>query len=98
MKRGIVFLSLCALVLAGIDAVPVHAWHARGHMTVALIAYRQLNEQQQKQVREILKTHPHYKEFLTQQMPPDGKIDEWMVMQAAIWPDWVRTHHAEEFS
>lgn len=70
-------------------------WHERGHMSVALLAYRQLDATQQKKIQEILKQHPHFAEFLSAGKPTDAPADEWLVMQAAIWPDWIRFHHQE---
>jgi hypothetical protein len=61
-------------------------------MTVALIAYRQLDASQQKKVQDILKQHPHFDAFLSTNRPQDATADEWVVMQAAIWPDWVKEH------
>jgi hypothetical protein len=68
-------------------AQPAAAWHERGHMTVALLAYRQLDQTQQKKVQTILKGHPHYGEFLAADRPADARLEEWVVMQAAVWPD-----------
>jgi hypothetical protein len=65
-------------------------------MTVALIAYRQLDRPQQKAIQQILKAHPHFNEFLNAKPPADADPEEWIVMQAAIWPDWVRSHHKQE--
>jgi hypothetical protein len=67
------------------------AWHDPGHMTVALIAYRNLGEADQGAIREILKQHPHYNLHLSRGAPAHANLDEWVVMQAATWPDWVRS-------
>jgi hypothetical protein len=68
-------------------------------MAVALIAYRQLDADQKKKVQSILKEHPHFGEFLSAKRPQDAPPDEWIVMQAAVWPDWVRPNnpHSKEF-
>src|SRR5262249_6032357 len=95
MKRSLIG-PLVAVLLVGVATRPANAWHDRGHMTVALIAYRQLEAPQQKKVQEILKEHPHFKEFLKACRPADAPADEWVVMRAAIWPDWVRHHHTDE--
>jgi hypothetical protein len=68
----------------------LYAWHATGHMTVALIAYRQLSENQQAQIGELLKHHPHYQLYLTDQTPPNVETAEWAFLRAACWPDFVR--------
>src|SRR4051794_32423010 len=95
MPRRLLF-AFVAVLLVGVTVRPAAAWHDRGHKTVALVAYRQLNDGQKKKVLDILKGHPHYKEFLSAQRPPDAPADEWVVMQAAVWPDWVRQHHKNE--
>jgi hypothetical protein len=76
-----------------LDPTPAQAWHEVGHQSVALIAYRQLSATDQKKVQDILKKHPHFDIFLSPKItgvPVDAIPDEWVVMQAAIWPDWVR--------
>jgi hypothetical protein len=95
MKR-IVWFSLIAALVGGVTNTRATAWHSRGHMTVALIAYRQLEKSEQKKIRDILKEHPHFEEFLIANKPADATMEEWMVMQAATWPDWVRSHHTDE--
>src|SRR5262249_33784824 len=77
---------LAAVGLVGLSSGPLKAWHERGHMVVTLIAYRQLDDGQKKRIQDILKEHPHYQEFLTAQRPPDAPVDEWVVMQASVWP------------
>ncbi|MDB5306875.1 MAG: hypothetical protein JWO38_1077 [Gemmataceae bacterium] len=86
-------VGLVGLVTAGavFNPRPAQAWHEIGHMSVALIAYRQLDDGQQKKVQEILKEHPHFDLFLSADAPADARPDEWVVMRAAIWPDWVRS-------
>lgn len=85
------------LMLAGAIAVgvvfsprPVQAWHEVGHMSTALIGYRKLDDAGKMKVIEILKKHPHYEIFLSSQAPADAQLDEWTVMRASIWPDWVK--------
>jgi hypothetical protein len=77
---------LTTLLLAPI----ADAWNETGHMTVALIAYRQLSDKQKQQIAEILKAHPHYKLFLTKDLPEGVNEDEFAFVKAAAWPDWVR--------
>jgi S1/P1 Nuclease len=66
------------------------AWNETGHMTVALIAYRQLSDHQKQQIATILKQHPHYALFLNKDVPDGVNVDEWAFVKAATWPDWVR--------
>ena len=70
----------------------VFAWNETGHMTVALIAYRRLSDEQKKQIGEILKSHPHYQLFLIEGKPADVDEGEWAFLKAASWPDFVRPY------
>lgn len=69
---------------------PALAWNATGHSLIALMAYRELSDADQKKVQTILKAHPHYNEYLTNKIPANANRDEWIVMQASTWPDWVK--------
>lgn len=69
---------------------PAIAWNATGHSVIALNAYRRLSDEEQKKVQTILKSHPHYGEFLAKNVPENANRDEWLVMQASIWPDWIK--------
>jgi hypothetical protein len=83
--------AVAALTAAPVLApAPARAWHQEGHMAVALIAYRQLGPADQKKVQDVLRNHPHFNECLKADMPDDARADEWRVMRAAIWPDWVK--------
>ena len=66
------------------------AWNETGHMTVASIAWRQLDERQRREVGELLKQHPHYEKMLTLRAPPGVEVNEWAFLRAAFWPDLVR--------
>jgi hypothetical protein len=70
------------------------AWNDTGHMTVALIAYRQLDDTTRQKVGEILRAHPHYKLFLNEYVPEAVNADEWAFLRAAVWPDFVRPSRA----
>jgi hypothetical protein len=72
---------------------PALAWHEIGHMSAALIAYRAVDDGAKKKMQEILKKHPHYGVFLKSEIPADAPLDEWVVMRASIWPDWVKNPH-----
>ncbi len=84
--RAVVAISFLSL-LAG-DAM---AWHKRGHMAVALIAFREIKDADQRdRLVKILAEHPHYHELLVADKPSDAPLDEWVIMSAAAWPDMVR--------
>ncbi|HTL29952.1 MAG TPA: S1/P1 nuclease, partial [Tepidisphaeraceae bacterium] len=66
------------------------AWNETGHMTVALIAYRQLSDAQKQKIATVLRAHPHYKLYLAAKVPPGVSEDEWAFMRSATWPDFIR--------
>ncbi len=70
------------------------AWNNVGHMVVAEITYKNLSDAERTQIAEILKEHPHYKVFLTADVPKGVNEDEWAFLKAATWPDWVRPSRA----
>ena len=80
-------VSLLAMIVV---APPARAWNETGHMIVAQIAYRQLDEGQKQQIAAILRTHPHYQLYLTAKVPAGVNEDEWAFMRASTWPDFVR--------
>jgi hypothetical protein len=82
-------LICCFLLTIFVPAVSF-AWNDTGHMTVALVAYRQLTDHQKQQIAEVLKQHPHYQMYLSAQPPQGVSLDEWVFIRAATWPDWVR--------
>lgn len=69
---------------------PAFAWNATGHSVVALLAYRDLSEADQRKVQAVLRAHPHFDEFLAKVVPAKANRDEWLVMQASVWPDWIK--------
>lgn len=85
------FVSIVSLLVA-IALFPQFAlaWNETGHMTVALIAYRRLDDAQKQKIAEILRAHPHYKLYLTANVPSAVNADEWAFLRAATWPDFVR--------
>lgn len=85
-------LLVTALVLSLAPAPRAAAWNNTGHKTVALLAYRdpKLSDGQRARIVAILKEHPHIDRFLLTDRPADVDMGEWIVVQAATWPDWVR--------
>jgi hypothetical protein len=84
---------LCSVVLAILLLLPSQragAWNDTGHMTVAEVAWRQLNDAQRKRVGEILRKHPHYALFLSSRRPQGVGEDEWAFLRGAVWSDFVR--------
>jgi S1/P1 Nuclease len=78
--------------------VSASAWNVTGHVAIAELAWRQLTPRQQSKATAILKTHPHYVEYLAAGKPDGIEVDEWAFWRASYWPDWVRSHHSAEFN
>jgi hypothetical protein len=91
-KRGNMRRLSIIAVLVGLSFAPpvARAWNDTGHMTVALIAYRQLDDAQHQKIAAILKAHPHYALFLSAKKPDGVSEDEWAFLRASTWPDFVR--------
>lgn len=87
-------MRLAILLLAWVILLTSHtrvsAWNAKGHMTVALLAYRKLTDRQKAEIDKLLRAHPHYKLLLTDEVPAGVNEAEWAFMRAAVWPDLVR--------
>jgi hypothetical protein len=80
-------------------ALRAEAWNSVGHMVVAKLAYDQLDAKRQLALYNLLKTHPHYKEYLSASRPEGIDNDvEWVVLRSAVWPDWVRERKVEKRS
>src|SRR5687767_10741119 len=84
--RKTLIAALCVLF----SVSSVRAWNDTGHMTVALIAWRQLDDAQRGRVAEILRQHPHYKLYLAADVPKGVVEEEWAFLLAAVWSDFVR--------
>src|SRR4051794_32963121 len=83
-------LFLFAAVALFILPASANAWNATGHSVVSLVAYRELAPADQQKVQTLLKAHPQYNDFLVKNVPANANRDEWIVMQASVWPDWIK--------
>src|SRR5262249_5422286 len=88
MRLRVTTAALLGLALAW--ATPAAAWHNDGHMAIARLAWKQLDDRQRTRVAEILKAHPHYDLFLTTDRPEGLPAVERAFGPAAPWPDWPR--------
>jgi hypothetical protein len=86
------FLGLVILLLL---CSPARAWNNKGHMVVAKLAWDKLTPAQRQAAITILKSHPHYAEFLAADRPDNFDEDVWVFVRAATWPDWIKSHHRE---
>lgn len=94
MKIRIPAIFVVLLILV---AAPSHssAWNDRGHMTVAYIAYKQLNPTTRDRVDALLKLNPKYSAWettISQQIPNASQADKNLMifMIAATWPDQIK--------
>jgi hypothetical protein len=86
------FFTLVACVISCLPST-ASAWSNPAHMTIAKLAWVQLNQAQRDAVSQMLQQHPHWKEFFLERRKerPDGVPEaEWDFLVASTWPDWVR--------
>jgi hypothetical protein len=89
MKRNFAAILLL-MIHAILPSRRALGWNDTGHMTVAEIAWRQLNDAQRQRVSALLKSHPHYPLYLSDHRPDGVGEDEWAFLRASTWPDFVR--------
>lgn len=88
---------LTGLVVLFLACPAAYGWHAAGHKATAVIAFELLNGDQRDSIITILEQHPRFREDFAANMPPHiAKGDRatrgrWLLEQAAIWPDLVKT-------
>lgn len=78
--------ALCASLLA---ASPAYAWNARGHMTVAAVAWSQMTPTAQAHASALVKLNPRYAAWISGASAADR--DEVAFVKAATWPDELRS-------
>lgn len=79
--------AIVALSLA-LAPAPGLAWNARGHMTVAGIAWERMTPQAQRRAIELLRLNPDFSTWIDR--IPAGERDRIAFMEAATWPDDLR--------
>src|ERR1043165_1405564 len=84
MRKAVSILLASALVL------PAFGWNHTGHMISAELAWRNLSASKRKVISNLLKQHPHYSLLLATNIPPNVDTNEWVFLNAAVWPDMVR--------
>jgi hypothetical protein len=83
-------LAVAPFAIAAV-ASPAMAWNSVGHEAVAQIAWDQLNDGEKAKLTAILKTHPRYEKDLLAGVKPEDDRDRLAFLQAAAWPDTVRS-------
>ena len=85
-----IFKSLCALVAAIPAVLPTNAfaWNARGHMTVAGVAWDRMTPQARSRAVSLLRRNPDFQNWVRGfPLAEQGRI---AFMEAATWPDDLR--------
>ena len=86
-------LNVVIFLVLSLAGLPSLAWNSKGHMTVAEIAWQNMDDATKKAIAEILARHPHKTAglFMVDDEAPTGvDKDERNFLLAATWPDWVR--------
>jgi hypothetical protein len=88
---------ISAILFLMIGASPALAWHDAGHRKTATIAFDAMTAKERQTVIGVLLSHPRIKEDFQARMPDSissGTTDDqgrWLLGQASIWPDLVKT-------
>ena len=83
MKTGLLIIGLIVSF-----ALPVEAWNATGHMTVAFIAYQRLTPGARARVDKLLKLNPEYPHWIAGAAA--GQEGLAAFMNASVWPDCIK--------
>jgi hypothetical protein len=84
-------VCLIAIALPTFLGNQASAWNSIGHMTVAKIAFDEMDAKTQLALFNLLKQHPHFKDYLTASKPDDIDNEvQWVIVRSAVWADWVR--------
>src|SRR4051812_17695203 len=89
MPKRSLLLATCAFLLA--SASSAFAWNATGHMMVAKEAWDEMTPENRAKVSAILKNLPHYELLLSHKPKDYADADAFAFMEAATWPDNIRS-------
>jgi hypothetical protein len=81
-------LTITAAALAA--STPANAWNARGHMTVAAIAWQKMDPAAKRRAIALVKLNPDYSLWMSRpgiDALPETERDRIAFMEAATWPD-----------
>ena len=95
MIKKLIIFSILVIACADLSA-----WHARGHMLVAAIAWDHLDEASRKNVVEILQSHPEFARNWQEQYADhedDVTLGKFLMMQASVWPDQIKRRNHPDF-
>ena len=87
MRRLLVATTLMLIVLPEHSA----AWHAKGHMSTALVAYQLLHDDVKDRVQSLLRKNPSFSEWQNRlQGVPASEKPPLLFAMAATWPDDIK--------
>ena len=91
MNRSRRSLRIITAFLVLVTPTSSYAWNCTGHLVIASIAYRQLDDQTKQKIAEVLKKHPAYAD-LWAHCPTNGP-DEVLNLfwNASVFPDDARS-------
>jgi hypothetical protein len=95
MRRW-VHLLLSSILCSASFGSKTMGWNSAGHMTVALVAYDQMDEATRSQTVALIRAHPRFHDHFESAMPREvsradtPEQDEWLIAYASTWPDVVR--------
>jgi hypothetical protein len=84
-------LKLAAMIaVAGVawSSGSAHAWHEKGHMMVAAVAWEQMTPAVRGRAIELLKINPDYSKWIAG--VADDLKDKTAFMRASVWPDDIK--------
>ena len=83
------------VVLAALPlAASAGAWNAKGHMTVAAAAWKDLTPETRAKVSALLRLNPDYANWVDG--VPAADVDVVAFLRAATWPDQIRSTYTED--
>jgi hypothetical protein len=89
-------LALLTAVILLVAVDRADAWNNVGHHAIAKLAYDRLGDGVKAKLFAILKSHPHYEQYLAAHRPVDVPEIEWVIIRSSVWPDWVRPRGAKD--
>src|SRR5579864_8459869 len=90
------FLIVLAGIVLASSADRAWGWNSIGHMAVSKLAYDQLSDGEKTKLFNLLKSHPHYKQYLAANRPDDISEAEWVIVRSSVWPDFVRPRQKDQ--
>ncbi len=77
----------------GLAPASAPAWNARGHMTVAAIAWEKMDPEARRRAAELLRLNPDHADWMSprwMQGMSQAERDRFAFMEASTWPDALR--------